>query len=345
MRDLQDICIKGVTVTDIFEFINSRDVKEHLKKLDYRFGIPEAAWLIYRCRRADIKTKQKAWLELIDSTPDCAVNNRFALSPADGLHANIKQYIELQNRLIDLFFSANGCFYQFEIIYENGLIEETCTPVFDSAVFAKPDFTENSSRDEKIVAVKCRKKKAGMTFGIQSAVFDKNCRLTDISAPCALFGSGAENRANSFYYGFFEDFCFDFPSPFKKGDILHAPDTVGYCSGPFVFAGEPPAALKSFILKNGDSSDMHISGYFSDENGKIFKEEYFDVTDCEFYRKELSGSSAILKPLSAFLKGDIDPALFANACRSISLSFAAEKFIPHTYRSETLALAGFEIHE
>lgn len=32
---------------NIFDFINSKDIKEHLKNINYQFNSLEAAWLIY----------------------------------------------------------------------------------------------------------------------------------------------------------------------------------------------------------------------------------------------------------------------------------------------------------
>lgn len=45
---------------DIFRFVNSKDVREHLKSIDYEFNSLEAAWLIYQCRDAAIDEKHKA---------------------------------------------------------------------------------------------------------------------------------------------------------------------------------------------------------------------------------------------------------------------------------------------
>lgn len=44
---------------DIIRFINSRDIREYLRKCDYQFTALEAAWLIYRCRSATIKEKHR----------------------------------------------------------------------------------------------------------------------------------------------------------------------------------------------------------------------------------------------------------------------------------------------
>ena len=37
---------------DIYRYIDSRDMREHLQKLNYAFTPPEAAFLVYRCKAA-----------------------------------------------------------------------------------------------------------------------------------------------------------------------------------------------------------------------------------------------------------------------------------------------------
>ena len=39
---------------DIYRFIDSRDMREHLQKLNYPFTPPEAAFLVYRCKAATL---------------------------------------------------------------------------------------------------------------------------------------------------------------------------------------------------------------------------------------------------------------------------------------------------
>ena len=39
----------------IFEFINSKDVREHLEKLNYQFTTPEAATLFIKARKRHLR--------------------------------------------------------------------------------------------------------------------------------------------------------------------------------------------------------------------------------------------------------------------------------------------------
>lgn len=55
---------------EITNYINSKDIAEYLRNLDYRFNSLEAAWLIYQCRRLTLEEKHCAWKNLIQTMPD-----------------------------------------------------------------------------------------------------------------------------------------------------------------------------------------------------------------------------------------------------------------------------------
>ena len=76
---------------DIFRFVNSKDVREHLRDIGYEFNSLEAAWLIYQCRDAAIDEKHKAWNELIATMPDCPIEKRTNTAAQDSLHAFLRQ--------------------------------------------------------------------------------------------------------------------------------------------------------------------------------------------------------------------------------------------------------------
>lgn len=61
---------------NIFKYINSKDIRKHLEKINYKFTSLEAAWLIYQCKGITLKEKQTAFNELIDTMPDCEIEKR-----------------------------------------------------------------------------------------------------------------------------------------------------------------------------------------------------------------------------------------------------------------------------
>ncbi|MCR5636360.1 MAG: hypothetical protein K6F76_04185 [Clostridiales bacterium] len=64
--------------------------------------------------------------------------------------------------------------------------------------------------------------------------------------------------------------------------------------------------------------------------------------DLEFYDKELTGAQRTLIAFSSFLKGEIDPALFARAYHQIITAGYAADSMPRDYLKSGLILAGLE---
>ncbi len=100
---------------DILRFINSKDIRKHLRDINYRFNSFEAAWLIWQCRDATIKEKHAVWDELIRTMPDCGIEERLHTVPQDSLHSFLKKYIALEDKYINEFCNeknantSDGC--------------------------------------------------------------------------------------------------------------------------------------------------------------------------------------------------------------------------------------------
>ena len=85
---------------DILRFINSKDIREHLRSIGYEFNSLETAWLIYQCHDATIDEKHKAWNELIETMPDCPIEKRLNTVAQDSLHAFLRLYMTLEDSRI-----------------------------------------------------------------------------------------------------------------------------------------------------------------------------------------------------------------------------------------------------
>lgn len=83
---------------DILRFINSKDIREHLRSIRYEFNSLETAWLIYQSHDATIDEKHKAWNELIETMPDCPIEKRLNTVAQDSLHAFLRLYMTLEER-------------------------------------------------------------------------------------------------------------------------------------------------------------------------------------------------------------------------------------------------------
>lgn len=50
---------------DIYSFINSKAIQEHLRKIKYQFNSLETAWLIRHCKKLSYKQRKEFWQKLL----------------------------------------------------------------------------------------------------------------------------------------------------------------------------------------------------------------------------------------------------------------------------------------
>ena len=58
---------------DLYHFIDSHAIREHLQSLSYPFTTQEAAFLVWYCKTATLEEKHDAWHEIIDTMPNCSL--------------------------------------------------------------------------------------------------------------------------------------------------------------------------------------------------------------------------------------------------------------------------------
>ena len=331
---------------DIFRFINSKDIREHIRSIGYEFNSLEAAWLIYQCHDATIDEKHKAWNELIETMPDCPIEKRLNTVAQDSLHAFLRQYIELEDRYLnefcderhaDTFNDDKPFVYKIKYIYEDGTEYE-----WDTVFSCLNALYESIMKpEEDVTSIQCTKMQIDRLDSRQIAYLNPSfefLRLDPGRIDC--------DKEWDLFGGVFDGLWFEFPTPFQKGDIVWNPDQPeGICAGPFVITGVCLDDIKSDktkenIRKDGDSSDMCAGGFFLNEDGSIYGECMSNYMDLEFYNKELTGSKRTLIALSNFLKDEIDPVLFARAYHQIITTGYAENSIPLDYLKSGMILAG-----
>lgn len=333
---------------DILRFINSKDIRKHLNSVGYRFNSLETAWLIYQCRDATIKEKHKAWNELIETMPDCSIEERLNTIPQDSLHAFLKKYMELEDKLINEFYDEKHTdtfdddkpfVFKFEYFYENGSKYDWET------VFSRFDaiYENIMEPEEDVISIRCTKMQLDRLNTWQIAYLTPTFDILEIDP-----GRIKNNDESDIYWGVFEGLWFDFPTPFHKGDIVCDPERVKpdkLCGGPFVLTEVCLDRIKrdktkEQIRARGDTTDMCVAGYFLNEDGSIYGEVTWNYMDLEFYEKELKGPQRTLIALSNFIKGEIDSALFARAYHQIITNGYADDSMPQDYLKSGLILAG-----
>lgn len=331
---------------DILRFVNSKDIRKHFETIGYEFNSLETAWLIYQCRDATIDEKHKAWTELIETMPDCKIEKRMNTVPQESLHAFLKSYMELEKKYLNEFYDEKHAdtfdddkpfVFKFEYFYKDGSKYDwdTIFSCFDAL------YETIMEPEDDVISIKCTKMQLDRLNTWQVAYITPSFDILRFDP-----GRIENDDEEDIYWGVFEGLWFDFPTPFHKGDIVwdtRIPD--GLCDGPFVTTGVCLDGIESDQVKdnlrnNGDTTDMCAGGYFLAEDGTIYSECMSNYMDLEYYEKELTGSQRTLIALSNFIKGEIDPALFARAYHQIITNGYANDSMPQDYLKSGLILAG-----
>lgn len=312
---------------DILRFVNSKDIREYLKNINYQFNYLEASWLIYQCKSATIKEKHEAWHELIATMPDCEILKRGNTDPQKSLHEYLHKYMKAENDMLEYVTRENeNCIYFYEW-FENGewFDDKMCFSSFRKCV---KRFTDSFS-DDMPLKYKITKQEIDSRSAI-TIVFSANNEPIDYE-----MSRYPENRF-SILYEVFDGLWFDFPTPFEKGDILCDYDEFGMelsglCCGPFVMTAITPDHASEHTRKYGDTSDMNVWGYYQNKDGSIFSEVTWNYMNLEYYRGELCGTKRILKGLSNCIKGRLGIDAFANVYHQILCEEYTKSLIPGAF--------------
>ena len=321
---------------DTASFLNSKDIADYWYKIGRNsYCTPlQSAYIIYKSRDKTLKEKHAAWKELMETTPDCSVaegsrKERMGLSDAlsNSLHAFLKAYMALEERLYgDLIYRGDhACAVYFYRTYYKGDRDWH----EDRRIFRMHDDCLRAAKedDPDLLYIEITKQWIDSEERLEALMRGDGTLLS--------FDAEGLPEADSDLFQAFEWLWFDFPTPFRRGDIVVSPHSFfGYRVG-----GEEPFVLTSLsswgeeeMLQNGydakeaeyaqkrlsrqresaDGTDMTAHGYFQLEDGTIWAECMHDYLDLAYYREEPTGIRRILKLFSAFEKGEIDAELLAK---------------------------------
>lgn len=63
---------------NILNFVDSRDIREHLRSIDFQPSAIEAAYLVWFSKTATLEQKCKAWQEIVQTMPNCSLEATLA---------------------------------------------------------------------------------------------------------------------------------------------------------------------------------------------------------------------------------------------------------------------------
>lgn len=340
---------------EIYDFINSRDVRSYLREMNYQFTAPEAAFVVYWSKKP-VKDKLRAWEEILHSMPDCALQGSESTGRPEftSFHAFLREYMELLKRDIQNFSSGEGFLYSYKVFLngrggvEPGWCDED--EVFFSEYHLCIEHCKEHVCSDYINKIRVSKISIDCADGDPNKgniTFDRNMEMifTDFCH---------ENEYESDLAMAFENMCFSIPTPFKRGDILAdyetnelPKDAEDIKGGLFVLSYVKTWNSKEMMsrgfheyecpyaagwdefdrkvekrLKKGDWSDMGAVGVCLRDNLGNF---YYDSlilllsTNLEYYRKPLKGLERQLQAYSCHEKGEIGGELLADSCFAIRI--------------------------
>lgn len=291
---------------DIYRFINSLDIAAHLKSIGYQFTALESACLIWQSNTATMKERHEAWKELIDSYPDCTMEDALKRPGWGSLHQMLRDYMALEEKLCTILVETDA---DTAYIYDeygpilNGEKKAwyggcICKDIFGAQLYAM-------ERQENLPYRICKK-----WFGEETSItgyYDKNQNLLRIEQDLDL--RKLSDREQESWWNTFPEMYFDFPLPFEKGDLVQNAQT----KEPFVLmdtslwqrlrAADPDPSGKP----KHPGRDMYAFGYSYDEQDQFLWDDYMtDYMDLEYCTEPLTGHRRILEAYSCFEKGEID---------------------------------------
>lgn len=306
---------------NIYEFINSKDIREHCEKIGHTFNSVEAAFLIYQSQNHTLTEKHNAWKELIETMPDMVIEERFNCPHYDSLHDFLRQYMALEDKWLIAFFQTDGNWvYRFN----------TVVPYPDNSHKGDYDFERITGEQvyhsftERLALEKEDWEDSQLFYVEKMRIctdsnnkYSKICIYTNNNG-IPLEIDGIRNimaDAETELYGSFEGMWIEVPTPFKKGNIVFVNlQNRGYMSEQFVLTHlctdketEDEKRTVKRLLKIGDTTDMFAYGYcLSDTDGEIQPTSTCDYLNLEYFRGNMSGHRRVLKVIQDFYQNKQD---------------------------------------
>lgn len=322
---------------DIYSFVNSKAIREHLRKIEYQFNSMETAWLIRHCKKLSYKRRKEFWQELLDTMPDCEVPKRGIFDGWNSLHEMIKVYIGVVDRNVKKFYQdkePGKYVYTYVFLHsdDSDWTKEYET-VYGSLEECVKEYKENWF--EGIIRYRIRKQSLEDVKKVIEMEFRENGELEDLWQGEIVNESEKKALTNNF-----EGFWFNFPTPFKKGDLLWIPnlnrsDETG---GEECFVLDELSTWNppEHIRNHGDDTDMCGHCYCLAPDNTIFYDSICNYMDFEFYNGPYSLEKKILVALSKFLKGEITVDILLNAYQWVKQKIEVENSFLDSWQLERL---------
>ncbi len=333
---------------DIYGFFNSKDVADYLKFINYEFTLPEAAFIVYQSEHRTLGEKFEAWQELIDTMPDCPVEERRNVRPMESFHQFLRDYMELQKKILRTFRESDGYIYTYSFYdspyYWGSMYFADADAAFADFEKEKEDYLADGEQRVRFVRLPVHGQADSERMGTIWIDMTMDLEVISMEASYPLLSEEEDALFRKFDWMFFL-----FPAPFRRGDIVIDRSCYPDKEGPFVldvistwdkdtmlkngFSPQHPwvrsheKGLK-FRLEYGDSSDMSYAACYLDKECEGFPKLYhgngWTYLNLELYREPLQGMDRVLKAVSSAMTYDqeygglsLEPELLCSAYQLI----------------------------
>lgn len=322
---------------DVYRLINSTDISSYLREINYSFTVPEIAFLIYQSNCITQNEKINRWKEIIDTMPDCSMEERLGMAQIDSFHQFLNNYIKLQYKLVKLFNDSNNSLYTYEVLEQQGERWQWCKADVYFKEFSACQFHMKKIYDGEVYKKSRFIKSVFIDNEEQQMENEIVLEMNPLFEILAVDEYGLLTEKEETLKNTFEGMYFSFPLPFSRGDILinvndynmenlFVLDCISCWTKEDLLNngfGEAQRIVKEADCRNlrhkeyGDTSDMNYTGYYmgKENSGRniLWKEISENYLDLERYKKPLEGRLKVLP-----LMGDL---LLPKEKRKFSVDF------------------------
>ena len=311
--------------SDILEFLDSPDIKEHLQDIGYEFTTPEAAFIVARSNEKALRQKIEGWQKIIENMPNCAMTRWHGTLSIPNFHVFLRDVIKWERKKIARFKQPGKHMYFFE--------DRTGSPYESESSFGPYTSYDkcfeaiwNELEEENPTSIEITRRPIDPDedyYAADKLMLDAKGEIMDCQLRCIDVEREGEDPTFAF-----ELMWFSIPTPFHAGDIICRHGDPGdpmlllnmqTWTTQRVIDELPPSTYRERaaegaddLLKhhrqNGDTSDMYAYGCqieYPLEYPVYIGEPSCFLLDMEYCRTPLKPEARILYGVRAYLDGNL----------------------------------------
>lgn len=271
---------------NIFDYINSKDIANHLKNIGYQFSTLEMVWIISNHTNLTYDKRKELYLEIITSYKNIELSSKYTENRSyKTLSAYLDLYIKESDKAIESFKKEDpGCVYKYIEYTKNGkYVSEDLYTTYNELIDNLDPF-DDSYYIECIKFNTNTKEYINVLYNIDKSIHSYYADYSNKVIDTTLL----------------ENLCLNIPLPFKYGDLIYSKTN----SEVYVYEGNNLEEDKYGIIEDLDISDMYLSIIKLKDNSTIIDSENLNhCIDIEYYTGVIEGRNKILKSISDYYKG------------------------------------------